>query len=154
VEGRGGRIKEKLDALRNGLPELVMMAKVLKTQYDRIKSQRKLEVDLTFPLPNLYKEIESFQKLAAETVNLKADLGFDGYVRVAKQIDMKHGHLHDVTPRMLQAMNDEERENLKEFGEMVVDLIENQEGVHEEMPESSMDVGSEEESSPSPPESA
>jgi len=36
----GGRIKEKLDALRNGLPELVMMAKVLKTQYDRIKSQR------------------------------------------------------------------------------------------------------------------
>lgn len=119
-------LKRKLDQLTNGLSEIDIMEQTLVLQFARVKEQRVLEETLQFPLPNLYKDVEAIQKLAVEIVNLKADLGFNGYLRIPKQIDVNKRH--DMSPRLLAALSDDERTKLKAFGQLVVELIEDEDG--------------------------
>lgn len=123
-----GILKKQAAQLNSGLPELEIMEEILLIQSSRIKEQRETEDGMTFPMPNLYKEIDVALKLAVEIVNLKADLGFTGYTRVPKQLAVTN--TMDASPRLLQAMSEEEKQNLKAFGDVVVELIE-KEGVHQ-----------------------
>jgi len=124
-----GILKKQAAQLNSGLPELAIMTKILNIQTERIEEQREKEGTMTFPMPNLYKEVDVAMKLAGEIINLKADLGFTGYTRVPKQLAVTN--TMDASPRLLQAMSEEEKQNLKEFGDVVVELIE-KEGVHQQ----------------------
>jgi hypothetical protein len=123
-----GLLKKQAGQLNSGLPELEIMEKAMLLQWERIQEQRKTEDTMTFPMPNLYKEQDVLMKMGAEITNLKADLGFTGYTRVPKQLAVTN--TMDASPRLLQALTEEEKANLKGFGEAVVDLIE-KEGVHQ-----------------------
>ena len=123
-----GILEKQADQLNKGLPELEIMEEILLIQRERIVEQRAKEADMTFPMPNLYKEMDVANKMASEITNLKADLGFTGYMRVPKQLAVTS--TMDASPRLLQAMTEEEKKNLKDFGDVVVELIE-KEGVHQ-----------------------
>jgi len=119
----------KLGTLTRGLAEVQLMELGLAMQWERIQEQRKLEKTLQFPLPGIAKEIEELRKTAVACVNLKMDLGFNGYLRVPKMVDVAHSR---TDPRKLRGMTDDEKQGLKEFGSFMIDLIENENGVHEE----------------------
>ena len=132
-KGNGVSYKEvlakKLGTLTRGLAEVQVMELGLAMQWERIQEQRKLEQTLQFPLPSLGKEIEEMRKTAVACVNLKMDLGFNGYLRVPKMVDVAHSK---SDPRKLRGLTDEEKGGLKEFGSFMIDLIENSDGVHED----------------------
>jgi len=137
----------KLGTLTRGLAEVQVMELGMAMQWERIQEQRKLEKTLQFPLPSLAKEIEELRKTAVACVNLKMDLGFNGYLRVPKMVDVAHSR---TDPRKLRGMTDDEKQGLKEFGSFMVDLIENSDGVHEEA-EGSESNGHTEQPFPEPP---
>ena len=86
-----------------------------------------------FPLPNLWREIDQITKLGATLVNLKADLGLDGYLRVPRMI---HGKLtHDMAPRMLAGLSDHDRKAVAAFGQSLTELIRQSDGSFAEDPE-------------------
>ena len=106
------------------------MEQVILLQLERVKSQRELEVALGFPMPNLWREIEQITKLGGTLVNLKADLGLDGYLRVPRMIHGKR--THDLAPRMLAGLSDEDRRAVAEFGQTLTDLIRQADGSYVE----------------------
>ena len=121
---------EKLDAFRTGVNEIVLMEQVILIQFERVKKQRELEKSLGFPLPNLWREIEQITKLGGTLVNLKADLGLDGYLRVPRMI---HGRLtHDMAPRMLAGLSDHDRQAVAEFGKTLTEPIRKSDGSYAE----------------------
>ena len=124
---------DKLAAFQSGVNEVVLMEQVVLLQFERVKSQRELERTLGFPLPNLWREIEQITKLGGTLVNLKADLGLDGYLRVPRMI---HGKLtHDMVPRMLAGLSDRDRKAVAEFGQTLTELIRQSDGSFAEDPE-------------------
>ena len=121
---------EKLDAFRTGVNEIVLMEQVILIQFERVKKQRELEKSLGFPLPDLWREIEQITKLGGTLVNLKADLGLDGYLRVPRMI---HGRLtHDMAPRMLAGLSDHDRQAVAEFGKTLTEPIRKSDGSYAE----------------------
>ena len=124
---------DKLAAFQSGVNEVVLMEQVVLLQFERVKSQRELERTLGFPLPNLWREIEQITKLGGTLVNLKADLGLDGYLRVPRMI---HGKLtHDMAPRMLAGLSDHDRKAVAAFGQSLAELIRQSDGSFAEDPE-------------------
>ena len=124
---------DKLAAFRSGVNEVALLEQVVLLQFERVKTQGDLEKTLGFPLPNLWREIEQITKLGGMLVNLKADLGLDGYLRVPRMIHGKR--THDMAPRMLAGLSDRDRKAVAEFGQTLTELIRQSDGSFAEDPE-------------------
>src|SRR5262249_4604301 len=72
-----------------------------------------------FLMPSIYREMETVVKTARELVDIKSELGYSGYFRIPKVIDI---NARVQVPDISQ-LSDEERASIKAFSDQLLELM-------------------------------
>jgi hypothetical protein len=101
--------------------EVTALETVLDMQLERLKAARETEKNNLggFLMPSIYREMEVVVKAARELVDMKSELGYSGYLRIPRVIDVNaRVQMPDVSQ-----LSDAERASIKEFSDQFLELI-------------------------------
>jgi len=121
TEGVPRVVDRKLNGLLGKIQEIEALEQKVHAQAKRIDSQMEREKDLGgLPFPGLRLEMMTFKEMLHELVEMKMNLGYPGYQRVAQNVDIRH----QMSLTRIQQLSSEERQQLVEFGRTIYGLIE------------------------------
>jgi hypothetical protein len=101
--------------------EVGVLEKILDMQLERLEAAGKNEKENLggFLMQGFHKEIEIAVKTARELVDLKSELGYGGYLRIPRVIDINAR----VQAPDIGQLSDVERASIKEFSDQFLEMI-------------------------------
>jgi len=116
----GYALQEKIEPATKTAKEIVTLEDVLQTQSERIRGARETEKQMGgLLLPNLYRDIHTLTDLARRLIEMKGALGYAGYMPIPQVSDVKA----KLDMPALAHLSEEERQGLKEFSDVLLNLI-------------------------------
>ena len=110
----------KLGLVEASREEIDMLSGKVKAQSDRIDKQIKKENELGLPLPGIDRAMEVFINMVKELVEIKIDLGYEGYQRVPRTVNVSG----QISLDRIDTLSPEEKRQLVEFGKTIGQMIE------------------------------
>src|SRR5262249_6472720 len=113
--------RDRMLAAMEKVKEVEALEKVLQLQLERITKARETEKQNLggFLMQGIHREMEVAVKTARELVDIKSELGYAGYFRVPKVIDINaRVQMPDISQ-----LSEEERASIKAFSDQFLEMM-------------------------------